>query len=137
MKNKKKVPEFSTAIRRRFPCESMAYGCEFRVNLPDVVFCALRGAASPTGARKCKRACIGHRQERPAADSPTAEPTQRRCSDCGKERANVTGNSARAVGMHPSRALGLDSTEAATRWSGQAATSHPAEPMANDMLRRA
>lgn len=137
MNNKKQVPELFAAIRRRSPCESMAYGCASRVNLPDVVFFSLRGAALPTGARKCKRACIGHRQERPAADSPTAEPTQRRCSDCGKERANVTGKSARAVGMHPSWELGLDSTEAATRWSGQAANSHPAEPMANDMLRRA
>ena len=43
-----------------------------------------------------------------------AGPTQRWCSDCGKVSANVTGKSARTDGLHPSLALGLDCTEAAT-----------------------
>lgn len=67
--------------------------------------------------------------ERPGADSPFADPTQRWCSDCGKGRANVTGKSARPVGLHPSLALGPVSTEAATGWSGQTFTGHPADLM--------
>ena len=74
-------------------------------------------------------ACIGRTQERPAAELPTDQPTQRWCSDCGKERANVTGKSARADGLHPSWALGLDSTEAASGWSGRTHQGHPAAAM--------
>jgi hypothetical protein len=68
------------------------------------------------GAQKCAAHRL-HRltHERPGADSPSADPTQRWCSDCGKVRANVTGNSARAVRLHPSWALGLHRTEAACR----------------------
>lgn len=70
------------------------------------------------GARESVAAHGLHRptRERPATESPTVEPTQRWCSDWGKERANVTGKSARADGLHPSWALGLDSTEEASRW---------------------
>jgi hypothetical protein len=80
---------------------------------------ASRVIHSSCGARESVAAHGLHRptQERPATESPTVEPTQRWCSDWGKERANVTGKSARADGMHPSWALGLDSTEAASRWS--------------------
>ena len=81
------------------------------------------------------QACIGRTQERPAVERPTNQPTQRWCSDCGKERANVTGNSARADGLHPSWALGLDSTEAASRWSGRIHLSHPAVAMGNGHVR--
>lgn len=83
------------------------------------------------GARTSVAAHGLHRptHERPGAGSPPAVPTQRWCSDCGKVRANVTGKSARTVGLHPSSALGLVSTEAAIRWSGRA-YGHPAESMA-------
>lgn len=68
-------------------------------------------------------------KERPAADSPSAEPTRRWCGDRGKDRVNVTGKSTRADRPHPSWALGSGSTEAATGWRRRTSPSHPAVPM--------
>ena len=64
--------------------------------------------------------------ERPARATNPALPTQRWCSDCGKADTIVTGYCVRADRLHPSRALGLHSTEAACRWSGQTSPGHPA-----------
>jgi hypothetical protein len=70
-------------------------------------------------------------QQRPGAESPTAVPTQRWCSDCGKVRVNVTGKSARTVRLHPPRALGLTGTEAAS--SRRNGYGHPAELLSKGM----
>jgi hypothetical protein len=67
-------------------------------------------------------------QDRPAADSPSAEPTQRWCSDWGKGRVNVTGKSTRTVRLHPSGHLACDTSDAGHKRSGLT-SSHPAEPM--------
>jgi hypothetical protein len=47
-------------------------------------------------------------QQRPARTTNPIAPTERWCSDSGKVRVNVTGNSTRAVRLHPSLALGLE-----------------------------
>jgi hypothetical protein len=82
------------------------------------------------GAQQCAAHGL-HRptHERPDADSPSADPTQRRCSDWGKDRAKVTGKSARAVGLHPSWALGLHQHRSDMQVEKGDCTGHPAESM--------
>ena len=82
------------------------------------------------GAQKCAAHSL-HRltHERPAPTTNRTVPTRRWCSDRGKVSAKVTGNSARTDGLHPSRALGLNCTEAATSRRSVIRTGHPAAAM--------
>jgi hypothetical protein len=84
------------------------------------------------GAQKCAARSL-HRltHQRPARTTNPIVPTQRWCSDCGKVRANVTGNSARTDGLHPSLALGLYCTEVASSRRRRLTQGHPAAAMGN------
>lgn len=86
------------------------------------VCCGARGSVA------ADRLVSARPKKRPATESPTVEPTQRWCSDCGKGRVNVTGNSTRTVGLHPSRALGLCNHRSGTQVEKETFPSHPAEP---------
>lgn len=92
--------------------------------------CLTRFAKILTGAQQCAAHGL-HRptHERPAPAHQPEVPTRRWYSDRGKERANVTGKSARAVRLYPSWALGLCSTDAAHSRSGQTSPGHPAVAM--------
>lgn len=81
------------------------------------------------GAQKCAAHSL-HRltHERPAATTNRDSRRSVGVATAARYRANVTGNSARTDGLHPSSALGLDCTEAATSWRSWP-QGHPAVAM--------
>jgi hypothetical protein len=86
---------------------------------------------SSCGARESVAAHGLHRptRERPATESPTVEPTQRWCSDCGKGRAKRDGQE-RADRLTTSlRALGLWNHRSGTQAEKGDFTSHPADSL--------
>ncbi len=84
----------------------------------------------PSGRGVTQRvACMGRTRETPAGERPTLSRRGVGVATATRNARDVTGNSARADGLRPSLALGLNCTEAATNRSGEPQTGHPAVAM--------
>ncbi len=100
-------------------------------NIKCLIAVRIIACGAPLGAA---RGLYRPTHKRPASERPTDGPTQRWCSDCGKDGVNVTGKSTPSDGLHPSLALGLHSTEAASRRRLVAPYGHPAVLMEQPLL---
>jgi hypothetical protein len=94
-----------TRVKNRWPTSNAD------IDLPqNTRKCVTHLRNSSVGRNAVRAAHSLHRltQQRPARTTNPIAPTERWCSDSGKVRVNVTGNSTRAVRLHPSLALGLE-----------------------------